>query len=74
MIRAFTIYAFHYNYLKLHSAHRVTPAMASALVGHVWSLEEMVGLAEAGERKAIESGAMKRGKYRPAPRRFQTEP
>lgn len=63
-MHAFTLYAFHYNFVRVHQTLRVTPAMESKLTDHVWSLEEMVGLLEAQERKAIESGAMKRGHYR----------
>jgi IS1 family transposase len=64
-MHAFTLFAFHYNYVRIHMSLWVTPAMAAGLSDHVWSLEEMVGLLEAQERKAIEAGALKRGHYRP---------
>jgi IS1 family transposase len=64
-IHAFSLYAFHYNYVRIHQTLRVTPAMAAGISDHVWSLEEMVGLLEEHERKMIEAGGMKRGKYRP---------
>jgi IS1 family transposase len=34
-----------YNFGRIHKALRVTPAMQAGLSDHVWSLEEMVGLA-----------------------------
>jgi hypothetical protein len=39
-------------------------SLLSALSDHLWELEELAGLLEAEERKAIDSGAMKRGKYK----------
>ncbi len=35
----------HYNFCRIHSSVRVTPAMAAGLSDHVWSLEEIVLLA-----------------------------
>jgi IS1 family transposase len=64
-MHAFALYAFHYNYVRIHQTLRQTPAMAAGLSSTVWSLEDMVGLVEAEERRAIEAGALKRGKYRP---------
>jgi hypothetical protein len=31
-----------YNFCRIHSSLRVTPAMASGIAGHVWSLEDLV--------------------------------
>ena len=36
----------HYNFCRIHQTLRVTPAMEAGLADHVWSLEELVGLAE----------------------------
>jgi IS1 family transposase len=55
----------HYNFCRVHQTLRVTPAMAAGLADHVWEIEELVGLLEADEQKAIDNGAMKRGNYRP---------
>src|SRR5450755_831560 len=35
----------HYNYCRVHKTLRVTPAMEVDLTDHVWSSEELVGLA-----------------------------
>jgi IS1 family transposase len=38
------LYFFHYNFCRVHSTLRVTPAMEAGLTDHVWSLEELVAL------------------------------
>lgn len=34
----------YYNFCRIHSSLRVTPAMEAGLSDHVWSLEELIGL------------------------------
>ncbi len=34
----------YYNFARIHKTLRITPAMATGLSGHVWSLEEIVPL------------------------------
>ncbi len=34
----------HYNYCKIHSTLRVTPAMEAGLTDHVWEIEELLSL------------------------------
>jgi IS1 family transposase len=41
---AVALHYMHYNFCRIHSTLRVTPAMESGLAGHVWSIEELVGL------------------------------
>lgn len=41
---AIALHYMHYNFCRIHSTLRVTPAMEAGLAGHVWSLEELVGL------------------------------
>jgi len=41
-----------YNFCRVHGTLRVTPAMQAGLADHVWSLEELVGLLDAAEKKA----------------------
>jgi IS1 family transposase len=60
---AIAIHYMHYNYCRIHQTLRVTPAMQAGLTDHVWEIEELVGLLEADEAKAIQNGAMKRGSY-----------
>ncbi len=35
----------HYNFARIHKTLRVTPAMEAGVSDHVWSLEEIAGLA-----------------------------
>jgi hypothetical protein len=34
----------HYNYCKIHSMLRVTPATEAGLTDHVWEIEELLAL------------------------------
>jgi IS1 family transposase len=54
-IHAIALFAFHYNFCKIHSTLRVTPAMEAGLTDHVWELRELVALLEAKEKQARES-------------------
>jgi IS1 family transposase len=38
------LYFFHYNFCRVHSSLRVTPAMQAGLTDHVWSLAELCEL------------------------------
>ena len=49
---------FAYNFIKIHHTLRMTPAMAAGVTDHVWSLEEIVMLADAAFAPA------KRGSYK----------
>ena len=40
------IHAVHYNFARIHKTLRFTPAMACGLSDHVWSLEEIVMMAD----------------------------
>jgi hypothetical protein len=46
------VHALYYNFARIHKTLRITPAMAAGLSDHVWSVEEVVLLAEY-ERVAI---------------------
>ncbi len=50
-IHAIALYAFHYNFCKIHKTLRVTPAMEAGLTDHVWELEELVAILEEKEKK-----------------------
>ncbi len=41
---ALALYFMYYNFARIHSTLRVTPAMQAGIADHVWSLEEVVGL------------------------------
>jgi len=40
------IHAVYYNYGRIHASLRITPSMAAGLSDHVWSLEEIVMMAD----------------------------
>lgn len=54
-VHAIALYAFHYNFCKIHKTLRVTPAMEAGLTDHVWELEELVAMLEESEKHARES-------------------
>jgi hypothetical protein len=40
------IYAVHYNFARIHKTLRIAPSMAAGLSDHVWSLEDIVMMAD----------------------------
>jgi hypothetical protein len=52
----------YYNFVRVHSSLRVTPAMEAGLADHVWSLEELVELLESHTMAATESYERRAGK------------
>ena len=40
------LYFMHYNFCRIHTSLRVTPAMEAGVADHVWSMEEVVALIE----------------------------
>jgi transposase-like protein len=38
------LYAMHYNFCRIHTTLRVTPAMEAGITDHVWSIEEVISL------------------------------
>jgi IS1 family transposase len=43
-VHAIALHFMHYNYCRVHTSLRVTPAMAAGMADHVWDLSEVVGL------------------------------
>jgi IS1 family transposase len=54
------IHAVHYNFARIHKTLRITPAMACGLSDHVWSLEEIVQMADNYAPKPGPRGPYKR--------------
>jgi hypothetical protein len=42
---------FAYNFIKIHSTLRVTPAMAAGVTDRLWDVEDLVAAWEASERR-----------------------
>ncbi len=49
---AFALFAMHYNFCKVHSTIRCTPAMQAGVTDHVWELSEVIALLDWQEAKA----------------------
>jgi hypothetical protein len=49
-----------YNFVKLHKAHKLTPAMAAGITDKLWSVEDIVALVEASEPKPGKRGPYKK--------------
>jgi hypothetical protein len=54
------IHAVHYNFARVHKTLRIAPAMAVGLSDHVWSLEEMVLMADSYLPKPGKRGSYKK--------------
>lgn len=54
----------YYNLCRKHQTLGTSPAVKAGLEGHIWTIEELVGLLADREADAIKSGAMKRGPYK----------
>jgi len=39
---AVALFVAHFNFCRVHSAHKQTPAMAAGLTDHVWTIEELL--------------------------------
>ncbi len=54
------IHAVYYNFARIRKTLRITPAMAAGLSDHVWSLEEIVLMADGLMAKATKRGPYKK--------------
>jgi hypothetical protein len=54
------IHAVYYNFARIHKTLRIAPAMAAGLSDHVWTLEEIVMMAESYMPKLSKRGPYKK--------------
>ena len=54
------IHAVYYNFARIHKTLRVTPSMAAGLSDHVWTLEEIVQMADSYMPKLGKRGSYKK--------------
>jgi len=40
--RTVVLFVFHFNFCRIHAAHKQTPAMAAKIETHQWTIEEML--------------------------------
>jgi hypothetical protein len=57
---ALALYFVWYNFVKLHKAHKLTPALAAGITDKLWSVEDIVALVEASEPKPGKRGPYKK--------------
>ena len=57
MVALYTVW---YNFVKLHKAHRMTPAMATGVSDRLWSMEDIAALVEAAAPKLGPRGPYKK--------------
>ena len=57
---AVALHMMYYNFVKLHSKLRVTPAMAAGVSDRLWEVADIVALWEAVEPKAAKRGSYKK--------------
>src|SRR6266568_5898741 len=50
---AFAIYSMYHNFVRVHQTLRVTPAMEAGVTDHLWTIEEMLAILDANEKKNI---------------------
>ncbi|HXM22482.1 MAG TPA: hypothetical protein VN948_14595 [Terriglobales bacterium] len=54
------IHAVHYNFARIHKTLRITPSMAAGLSDHVWSLEQIIQMADSYMPKPGKRGPYKK--------------
>jgi hypothetical protein len=57
---AVALHMMYYNFVKVHSKHRMSPAMAAGVSSKLWEISDIVALVEAEEAKQDR----KRGPYK----------
>lgn len=59
-IAMIAIHTVHYNFVRIHKTLRCTPAMAANLTEHLWSLEDMIEMADSYMPKPGKRGPYKK--------------
>jgi hypothetical protein len=57
---AVALHMMYYNFVRVHSKLRMSPAMAAGVADHLWEVTDIVALIEAEEAKVL----TKRGPYK----------
>jgi IS1 family transposase len=57
---ALALYFVWYNFVKIHKAHKLTPAMAAGITDKLWSVEDIVALVESSEPRPGKRGPYKK--------------
>ena len=59
-IAMIAIHTVHYNFVRIHKTLRFTPAMAADLADHLWTLEDMIRMADSYLPKPGKRGPYKK--------------
>jgi hypothetical protein len=51
-MHAVALFYMHYNFVRIHQTTRVTPAMEAGILQRVWSIAEIIMLANAAHQQA----------------------
>jgi len=57
---AIALYFAYYNFCRIHSTHRLTPAWEAGVADHIWSIEELASLVESSYHPAAKRGPYKK--------------
>ncbi len=60
---AVALHMMYYNFVRIHSTLRMTPAMAAGVSDRLWEIGDIVELVEDAESKPGKRGAYKKGKF-----------
>ena len=52
-IHALALYFAFYNFCRIHKTLRITPAMAAGVTDRLWSIEDIAGLIDDAEIRAV---------------------
>jgi len=59
-IHQVALHFMYYNFVRIHSALRVTPAMAAGVSDRLWEIDDIVALVEANDPKQVRRGPYKK--------------
>jgi hypothetical protein len=54
---AVALFAFYYNFVRIHKTLRTTPAMAAGVTARLWEIGDIVGVLEAWEASGNKEAA-----------------
>jgi len=49
-IAAFALHTMFHNFVKIHGAHKMSPAMAAGVTGKLWEMSDLVAMIEEWEK------------------------
>jgi hypothetical protein len=59
-VRSLALFTTYYNFVKVHSKLRMSPAMAAGVADRLWDIADIVKLGEAAEPKPTKRGSYKK--------------